>query len=155
MKEYKRRLKIARLLYFIEALILLALYVIGLLAQCDVIRIPHMIGEDLWKGTWGTIISCLPLGSLAINLVNLIQISKALRNEKILKKLYVAANDERQQKINTSSATLSMQISSTLELVAGIVIGYFHMTISIVLLSCVALHTLILTLCGLYYGKKY
>ena len=155
MKEYKRRLKIARVLFSIEALVLLAIYVIGLLAQYDVIRMPHMIGEDLWNSTWGTIISALPIGSLGMVLANLIHTSKTLKNGNALKKAYVAANDERQQKINASSADLTLRISLTLELVAGIVIGYFHVTISIVLLSCVALHTLILTLCGLYYGKKY
>jgi uncharacterized membrane protein YjjP (DUF1212 family) len=84
-----------------------------------------------------------------------IRISKALASEKELKKLYVEANDERQNQIFTSARSTAMLIFLIVGLAAGIVAGYFNMTVSITILACVFIHSLLGGACKLYYSKKF
>ena len=84
-----------------------------------------------------------------------LRISKALRSEKELKKLYVEVNDERQNQIFTSARATAMQFFLIGGLVAGIVAGYFSMTVSITILACVVIHSLLGIACKVYYSRKY
>lgn len=80
---------------------------------------------------------------------------RAMKDEKALRKLYIAENDERSIKIWTLARAAAMQTFLMLGLAAGIVAGYFNMSVSITILVCTVAHSLIGAGFKIYYSKKY
>ena len=155
MKDYKEKLKLTRVIFAIAALIILTFSVLAILSECGVIRITPLTGDEHWHSLWRGFICGASIGITAYIILGLVRIFKAIHNEKKLKELYIQENDERQHQIWTSARALSMQIFLTFGFVAGIVLGYFNVTVSITVLSCVTVHALIGILCKLYYSRKY
>ena len=155
MEQYKDKLKTARQISVIAALILAVCCILFILSECGVINITPTTGDSHWQSRWRGII-CGASFALSILLgAWTIRISKALRSEKALKKLYVEANDERQNQIFTSARSTAMLIFLMGGLVAGIIAGYFNMTVSVTILACVFIHSLLGGVCKLYYSKKF
>lgn len=155
MKEYKEKLKTTRVILAIAVLILFAFTVLSVLSECGVIHFAPVAGDGHWQSRWRGFVCGASVGIGAMILVGLIRISKAMGDEKELKKLYVKENDERQRQIYISARSLAMQIFLIFGLVAGIVVGYFNVAVSITVLACVTIHSLIGLMCKLYYSRKY
>lgn len=155
MKDYKEKLKVTRVVFAIAAVVLIAFSILAVLSECDVIQITPVTGDGHWHSRWRGFICGASVGIAAYIIFGLVRISKALGNEKKLKKLYIEENDERQHQIWTSARALSMQIFLTFGIVVGIILGYFNVTVSITILSCVTIHAVIGILCKLYYSRKY
>lgn len=155
MEQYKEKLKTTQRITAIAALILAVCCILFALSECGVINITPTTGDSHWQHRWRGIICGASFALGILMCAWTIRISKALRNDKELKKLYVEANDERQNQIFTSARALSMQIFLICGLVAGIVAGYFNMTVSVTILACVFIHSLLGGICKLYYRKKF
>ncbi len=155
MKEYKEKLKVTRVIFTIAAVILIAFSILAVLCECGVIDFAPVAGDGHWHSRWRGFICGASVGIAGYIIIGLVRISKALSNEKKLKQLYIEENDERQHQIWTSARALSMQIFLTFGIVAGIVLGYFNVAVSITILSCVTIHAVIGMLCKLYYSRKY
>lgn len=155
MEQYREKLKISQRITTLAAVVLMAFSVLFLLAEKGVIRIAPIHGDDHWIGLWRGFMSGASMGIAVLMLIALLRMSKALRNEKVLKKFYVQANDERRIKIWTSARALSMQIFLILGLVAGLIIGYFSMQVGLTMIVCVVVHSLIALGCKLYYSRKF
>lgn len=155
MEQYKNTLKTTQRITAIAALILIVCCILFALSECGVINISPTAGDSHWQHRWRGIICGASFGLGILMGAWTIRISKALRSEKELKKLYVEANDERQNQIFTSARSTAMQIFLIGGLVAGIVAGYFSMTVSVTILACVFTHSLLGGACKLYYSKKF
>ena len=88
-------------------------------------------------------------------IIGLIRSIRALKDETALKKMYVQANDERQIQIWTAARAQAMRTFILLGLAAGIIAGYFNITVSITIISCVVVHSVIGLLFKIYFSKKY
>lgn len=155
MEQYKEKLKSARIIYTIAALILIAFSVLCLLSEAGIVNITPSTGDSHWQSQWRGFISGASCGIAAFFVVGLMRISKALKNDDALKKLYVQAKDERQQQIWTSARATAMQICLIGGLVAGIVAGYYDVTVSVTILVCTVLYSLVGVACKLYYSRKF
>ena len=155
MNEYKEKLKVSQRIYTVAAVFLMSFSILFLLSECGVINIAPVTGDSHWQSMWRGLISGAGVSIAAFMLVGIIRISKALRNEKALKKLYIQDHDERQLQIWTAARATAMQIFLIGGLVAGVVAGYFSMTVSITILACVFIQSLLGGSCKLYYSRKY
>ena len=155
MEQYKEKLKITRRITGIAALILVIFSIAALLSEAGVINITPVTGDSHWQSHWRGIVCGASFGLGILMLAWTIRISKALRSGKEMKKLYVEAHDERQVQIYTSARATAMQIFLIGGLVAGLIAGYFNMTVSITILACVTIQALLGGGCKLYYSKKF
>lgn len=155
MEQYKEKLKTTQRITAVAALILIVCCILFALSECGVINITPTAGDSHWQSRWRGIICGASFALGLFMCAWTIRISKALRSEKELKKLYVEANDERQNQIFISARSSAMLIFLIGGLVAGIVAGYFNMTVSVTILACVFIHSLLGGACRLYYSKKF
>ena len=155
MEQYKEKLKITQKICAFAAVLLAIFSILFLLSECGVVKITPVTGDSHWQSRWRGIICGASFALSILMGAWTIRISKALDSEKELKKLYVEANDERQNQIFTSARSTAMLIFLIVGLAAGIVAGYFNMTVSITILACVFIHSLLGGACKLYYSKKF
>ena len=121
MEQYKEKLKITRLIITVAALILSVCCVLFALSECGIINIAPNAGDVHWQSRWRGMICGASFGLSIFLFAWTIRISKALRSDKELKKLYVEANDERQNQIFTSARSTAMLIFIIGGLVSGII----------------------------------
>ena len=112
-------------------------------------------GDSHWQSKWRGFVCGASFGIMGLMIYGLLQNRKALRDDKQLKKLYIKNHDERSIQIWTAARAASMQIFLLGGLVACVVAGYFSVTVSLTILVCVALHSLIAMGFKAYYSKKY
>ena len=112
-------------------------------------------GDSHWQSQWRGFVSGASFGILALMVFGLIRNIRALKDEKKLKKLYIAENDERQILIYTNALRSAMQVWLILGLVAVIITGYFNATVSITLLIAVLTTSILCMLFKFYYTKKF
>ena len=155
MEQYKEKLKTTRRIITVAALILSVCCVLFALSECGIINIAPNAGDVHWQSRWRGMICGASFGLSIFLFAWTIRISKALRSDKELKKLYVEANDERQNQIFTSARSTAMLIFIIGGLVSGIIAGYFNMTVSVTILACVVAHSLLGAACKLYYSRKF
>lgn len=108
-----------------------------------------------WASMWRGFISGASFGILLLLSFWLVRNLQALKSEKALRKLYVKETDERSIQIWTSARAAASQTTLLLWLAAGVVAGYFSMTVSITIIACALLHSLICIGFKLFYSKKY
>ena len=154
MKEYKEKLKVSQRIIAVAAVILMSFSILFLLSEFGVVNITPVAGDSHWQSRWRGFVSGASMGIALLMLVSLIRISKALRSDAELKKMYIKDNDERQIQLWTAARATSMQIFVIGGMVAGIVAGYFNMTVSITMIGCVFIHSLLGAVCKIYYSRK-
>ena len=155
MEHYKEKLKLNRKIFAVAAVIFALFSIFAIVSELGVLQITPQTGDDHWQSMWRGIVCGASCALGILMLAWTIRISKALRSEKELKKLYVEAHDERHVQIYTSARATAMQIFLIGGLVAGIVAGYFSMTVSITILACVSIHSILGAALKLYYSKKF
>lgn len=155
MEQYKEKLKLSQRITAIAGLVLAIFSILALLSEAGILPITPVTGDSHWQHMWRGIVCGASFGLAILMLAWTIRIRKALHSEKELKKLYVEANDERQVQIFTSARATAMQVFLIGGLVVGVVAGYFNMTVSITILSCVVIHALIGGAFKIYYSKKF
>lgn len=155
MEQYREKLKLSQRITAIAALILAIFSIIALISEAGIMQITPQTGDSHWQSMWRGIVCGASCGLAILMLAWTVRIGKALRSEQELKKLYVEANDERQIQIFTSARATAMQVFLIVGLVAGVVAGYFNMTVSITILACVFIHSLLGGMFKLYYSRKF
>ena len=155
MEQYKEKLKVSQRIYTAAAVLLMIFSVLFLLSECGIVNITPITGDSHWQSRWRGFVSGASVGIAALMLMGIVRISKALKDEKALKKLYIQDHDERQIQIWTAARATAMQIFLIGGLVAGIVAGYFNMTVSVTILTCVFIHSLLGGACKLFYSRKF
>ncbi|MDO5400068.1 MAG: hypothetical protein Q4F17_03685 [Eubacteriales bacterium] len=149
MEKYREKLKRETGLLLIGALVLIAvqLYV--------VIQVAPAMEDSHWYSMWSGFIAGAAGGVTALFIAGIVINILALRSETRLKKLYAKANDERQAKIISSAQAAALQTILIVGIVAVIVAGYFNPTVSLTILACVFLSSLITAGFKIYYSRKY
>ena len=155
MEQFKEKLKIENRITAILCVILAAFTVLGFIAEAGLVELTPVSGDSSWQSIWRGMVSGASAGVLGIMLFWYIRANRALKDEKKLKKLYVQANDERQIQIWTAARASSMQVTLLVGLVAGMIIGYFNMTVSITILVLETFHAVVGFCFKLYYNRKY
>ncbi|MBQ6890083.1 MAG: hypothetical protein IJN53_03600 [Oscillospiraceae bacterium] len=156
MKQYKEKLKLENRIIVVCIALLSAFIVLSILAEAEIISFLRPVaGDEHWQSKWRGFIAGASGGVLGLMVFGLIQNTRALRNEKKLKELYIAAHDERQIQILTTARSAATQTFLLIGLVAGVIAGYFNPTVSITILACVVAHSLISMGFAFYYRKKY
>ena len=154
MEEFKEKLKAHTRNTTFGILIWAIICLLGFVFEAGDLLTP--IGANShWSSMWHGFISGVSCGFLLLMVIALVRNLRAIKDEKALRKLYIAETDERNIKIWTSARATAMQVFLMLGLAAGIVAGYFSMTVSITILVCVVVHSLIGLLCKVYYSKKF
>lgn len=154
MEQFKEKIKAQSRNLVIAIAIWTVICLLGLVFEAGGMLQP-VSGDSHWGSMWHGFISGVSFAFLALFVAALIRNQKALKDDKSLKKLYIAETDERNIKIWTSARATSMQIFVMLGLAAGVIAGYFSMTVSITILACVTVHSLIGGVCKLCYNKIY
>lgn len=91
---------------------------------------------------------------IAISVINIHRNRKALKNEKLLKEMYINSVDERKKQITLQSAKASFFIILASMLIASIVFRFISMTVSIVLTCCMMFILIVYFAVTAYYNKK-
>jgi len=155
MEQYKERLNVNKRIILFCALLMIAVSVIGVLAQGGIIPLDPVAGDSHWQSRWRGFLTGASTGVAGAMIGSLIKIRKALKDEKELKKLYIRDNDERQIQIWTNARASAMQAFLLLGLVAVVVAGYFSIPVSLTILACVFVNTLLGLAFKVYYSRKY
>lgn len=155
MEQYKEKLKIQNTITFICCTILFLFIVIVILAETGIIPIlTPVTGDTHWHSRWRGFIAGASTGVLVLMIIGLIRSIKALKDDVKLRKMYIQMSDERQIQIWTFARAQSMRAFVLIGLVAGIIAGYFSITVSITIIACVVVHSIMGFAFKLYYSKK-
>ena len=156
MKQYREKLKLQNAVIAICCAVLAISCFLGAASEFGLISLlTPVVADNHWQSMWHGFISGAAFGVLILMIVGLVRNILALHSDDALKKRYVKDHDERTIQIWTSARALSMQIFVLVALVAVIVAGYFSMTVSLTILACVLLHSLLGLGCKLYYSQKF
>ena len=149
MKEYRKKLIIESC---VLALISIVLTVVQILAFNRVIQpVAAPVEWIHWTDYWNGMMAGMSMGLTGLFIVGIIVNIRALRDEKRLKKLYAKEHDERTIQIQMQGQAMGMRISLILMLGATIVLGYFDIKLSLTVLVCTFVQSVITALCKLYW----
>lgn len=154
MNEYRDKLKLQNL--FIAACSFTVAAVAFLFAATEAGWIDLMPKTDdaHLSDAWLGVICGMCCSFLGFMIGFLIRNIRALTNDAFLKKLYVKDNDERQILIWTNARAVSMQVFLILGVVAGVIAGFFNMTVSITIFACVTIHSFLGLGLAMYFNIK-
>jgi len=156
MEQYKEKLKVQNTITACCCVILFLFVIVVVLAEAGIVPgFTPLAGDSHWHSKWRGFITGASCGILALMIVGLVRSIRAMKDEKKLKKMYVQDHDERTIQIWTAARAASMQVFVMLGLVAGIIAGYFSVTVSITIIACVFIHALMGGAFKLYYSKKF
>ena len=155
MEQYKEKLKVNYRITLFCTLLLIAVSVLGVLAQGGIIPLTPVAGDSHWHARWRGFLTGGTSGCVGALIVGLVRMRRALKDEKELKKLYNRDNDERQIQIWTNARASAMQAFLLLGLVAVVVAGYFSIPVSLTILACIFVNTLLGLAFKVYYSRKY
>lgn len=150
MNKFRDRLRLQIWTYGVSIAVLLTLQVLAFMQ----IIVP-IAGDDHWTSMWNGFIMGAAFGIMAMFIAGIVANARALRSEGALKKLFVKETDEREQSICTAARSAGARIFLAGGIVAGIVAGYFSISVSITIIACVFVHSLLCGALKLYYDRKY
>ena len=149
MKEYRKKLIVEN---WVLGLISAILIIVQVLAFPRVIQpVAAPVEWIHWTDYWNGMLAGISMGLTGMFIVGIIVNIRALRDEKKLKKLYAKNNDERTMQIQIQGQAMGMRISLILMLGAILVLGYFDIKLSLTVLSCTFVQSLINAVCKLYW----
>lgn len=150
MEKYREKLRLNMYINIAAVVILLAVQLLG------VSRVIRPVAADShWADMWNGFITGAAFGVMALFIAGIILSARALRSEARLKKLYIKENDERSQQIATAARSAGAQMFLITGIVAGIVAGYFSVSVSIAIIACVFINSLMCAGFNVYYSRKF
>ena len=156
MENYKEKLKLQNITFGIIAVILAMFAVCAILGEAGILPFfTPTAGDSHWQSKWRGFVSGASFGILALILFGLYRNTKALKNEKELKKLYIKEHDERTFQIWTAARAAALQTFLLAGLAAIVITGYFSITVSITILLCVLSASVMVMIFKIYFNKKY
>ncbi len=156
MEQYKEKLKLYNILLGIGAFILAVFSFLAVGSELGwFVIFPPVAGGSHWQSAWYGFITGASFGLCATMVFFLIRNILALKNEKKLKKLYIKENDERTVQICTLARNTAMQMMLWIGIAATVIAGYFSITVSITILACTFVSSVLGLLLMAYYSKKF
>lgn len=155
LEKFRDKIKLDNLTIALACFILSIFSFLAAMAEAGMIPFfTPTSGDSHWQSSWRGFISGVAFGIIIFMVICLIRNIRALKDEKLLKKLYIKEHDERTIQIWTAARARTMQTSVILGLVAGIVAGYFNMVVCITLIAFVFLQSITGAAFALYYSYK-
>lgn len=154
MEQYKKKLMAQNRSTLAAIVIWFVICILGFVFEAGDFLLP-VTGDSHWASRWHGFISGVSCAFLILCIVSLIRGLRAVKDEKALKKAYIEETDERNIQITTAAQASSMKTFLMLGLAAGVIAGYFNMTVSVTILACVVIHSLIGIGFKVYYCKKF
>lgn len=156
MENYKEKLKIQNITFGVCGTVLGLFSVCAALGEAGILPffVP-LAGDSHWQSMWRGFITGVSFALLAFFLFGLARNTRALKNEKALKALYIKEHDERTIQIWSYARAAAFQTVLIAGLVAVVVSGYFNMTVSITILGCVWFTSVTGVLFKIYYNRKF
>jgi hypothetical protein len=96
----------------------------------------------------------LIMGILGLSLINIIKLTRTLRDDKRIKMYYNQINDERMKAIRSKAGMPLLLQLSVLMLIAGIIAGYFSKTVFLTLIITAAVQLSIGVIIKFFYMNK-
>jgi uncharacterized membrane protein len=156
LEKFRDKIKLDNLTIAFSCFILAVFAFLAAMGEAGIIPFfTPAAGDNHWQSMWRGFISGASFGILGVMIFFLIRNIRALYNEKFLKKLYVQENDERQIQIWTAARAESTRVFLLAGLAACIIAGYFSITVSLTILVCILVHSLLGLGFKIYYSKKY
>ena len=155
MEQFKEKLKVENRITAVFCVIFALFILFVIAAEAGFVELTPVAGDSHWQSTWRGMLSGAASGILGLMLFSLIRTNRALKDEQKLKKMYIEANDERMIQIWTAARASSTQATLLIGLVAGMIAGYFSMTVSITILALEFFLALTGGAFKLYYTRKY
>ena len=155
MEKFRDKIKLDNLTIALACFILAIFSFLAAMGEAGIIPFFNPTGSDHhWQSMWRGFISGSTFGLIIFMVVCLVRNILALRDEKLLKKLYIKENDERTIQIWTSARARAMQTFMILGLVSGIIAGYFSMVVCITIIAMTTLQAFTGLFFALYYSYK-
>lgn len=155
MEQYKERLKLQNIVLAIGSLILAIFAVMAAGSELGWFSLlSPTAGDDHWQSAWYGFITGSSFGLLAVMVFCLIRNLRAMKDEKKLKALFVKTNDERTLQIQMLARNNAMQLLLWIGIVATVIAGYFNVAVSITILTCTAVSSLVSIVLAVYYNEK-
>ena len=150
MENYKQKIKLARLFDIFGIFAIIAVYTILLVFFSDRLSAASSSASCISGFQTG-----LSFAFILYMIIDIIKISKALKDEEKLNELYVEATDERNQKIQKEVESTTATIFMIILLLGTIVSGYFSTTVFFALLGALLVFVSIRAVCKVIYNKKF
>lgn len=154
MEKFRDKLKLNNFITAVCAFLLAAFCFIMAAAEAGLIPLTPA-GDSHWQHMWRGFCVGAACGVLGVMIFGLVRSIRALQDEEKLKKLYVEENDERAVQIWTAARAMAMRTFLMLALAAGVVAGYFNMVVSITILACAVVLSVMGALFKVYYSIKF
>ena len=155
LEQFRDKIKLDNLTIAFSCFILAIFSFLAAMGEAGIIPFFTSKGGDShWQSMWQGFISGGTLGIIIVMVFFLVRNIRALNDEKLLKKLYIKENDERQIQIWKDARARAMQTFMILGLVAGLIAGYFSMVVCITIIACTALQAFTGLFFALYYNYK-
>lgn len=149
MNNYRNQVKKQTALLSVAVLALIAVQVLAFMGI-----IKPVAASEHSAGVWNGFIAGAAMGMTVFFIIGIIRSIAALRNEKSLKKLFNAENDERLNQICQKGQSVGSRFAVALLLIAGIISGYFNITVFATCIACVFIFSVSMALGKLYYSRK-
>lgn len=155
MENYRKILKKQNRILAVCIAVLAAFSLLGFAAEAGIVNLTPAAGDSHWQSQWRGFMSGASMGVLGLMLYGLIRNIIAMKDEKMLRKLYNQMHDERTIQLFHNARSAAMTVFLIVGLIAVIVTGYFNVTVSLTLLVCVLFCSVASMGFKLYYDKKY
>lgn len=153
MEQYREKLKMQNALMAIGCGIL-SMFCMVIAMDGSLIALPKPAASEHWQDFWQGFCSGAAAGILLLMVFFLVRNLLAMRDDKLLKKLYIKVNDERSEKIYTAARGTAMQVFLIGGLAAVCIGGYFSMTVGLTILGCVIFCSLTCIAFKFYFSAK-
>lgn len=155
MENYREKLKISNRISSICVLVLFAFILTAGLAEAGILQLAPVAGDSHWQSMWRGFCCGASCGILALMVFGLVRNHRAIKNDTALKKLYIKEHDERAIQIRTSAQAAAQQTFLWVGMVAVVVSGYFHVAVSLTILVCIFILSILSLIFIAYYNKKF
>ena len=155
MEAYREKLKINQRICTVCALVLLSFGLWALGAEFFDLPFPQPRANEHWQSMWRGFISGACSGVLLLLVLGIIRCAMALKNEEKLKKLYVEENDERMGMVRRMAGATAAASVLPIGIVAAIIAGVFSITVSLTIICCITVESLLILGFKFYYQSKY
>ena len=149
MNKYRDKLVIQNICIAFCCFLLVVVSVLG------AVGVFTPVGNAHWGDFWNGMLTGASFGVCGVMIATLVRNILALRNEARLKKLYIRENDERTKIIWTDARRTAYQVMVIVQLLAGLIAGYFNITVCITLIASATVSSFVGLGFVLYYYLKY
>lgn len=150
MENYKQKLKLSRIFDIFGIFGIIIVYIVLMVFFSD-----NLFGDSATTGFISGFQTGLLFAFIMYMIIDIVKISKALKDSEKLEELYIEATDERNQKIQKEVESTTSAIFMIVLLLGTIVAGYFNSTVFFALLGSLIVFVGIKAICKAIYSKKF